>query len=454
MNEQPDKWLDDLFRKSAEEFKPEFDPKDWMEMQKRLDDRDALLPLPWWKRMGKLWIWVGFLTCFVVGGYVLNKLVLTDEESGVAALNSLSNEYSQTKREVRASSAQPVTRNDGKTILSRSLPDVSGVRSGPVRSHSTSGSGTHSKESQKSGSIDEREEMENSQYVALKTSEGPFRQDDYRGTNLSDSVLKISPSDRLDAKEKEKGRNGTREEVAEEVEAVVPKSLTFLKIPWKNRKVEVPVVGKDLAEDKKENVPAVGGWAVRIGIAPDLSTVGMKNFSAPKTAWNVLLEYRIVPRLFVQSGITRSLKVYKAGKDDYRLPAGVKQSVYPSSVNGECTVLEVPLNVRYDFAVHERSNWFGSMGVSSYQMRKENYDYNYDKHYPGVKYGWSGETGWYWLSHLNASAGYEYKLGRNLSIVAEPYLRLPLKRVGYGKVNLITTGIWLSVRYTPAWRLR
>jgi hypothetical protein len=126
-----------------------------------------------------------------------------------------------------------------------------------------------------------------------------------------------------------------------------------------------------------------------------------------------------------------------------------------SGIDGVCKILEIPLNVRYDIGSGERSRWFATGGFSSYHMNSEKYKYHYiDPNDPNAaKYpGWKGKTGWYLFSHANVSAGYEYRISRKLSLLAEPSIRMPLKRVGYGKVNLITTGLWLSVRYTPVFK--
>ncbi|MBO9615952.1 MAG: hypothetical protein J7619_24880 [Dyadobacter sp.] len=196
--------------------------------------------------------------------------------------------------------------------------------------------------------------------------------------------------------------------------------------------------------------------AVRFGYSPDLSTVGLKDFSKPGTSVSLLVEYSVLPRLYLQSGAVWSRKDYYAPAEAYRLP---KHGYYPppalSGIDGVCKVLEIPLNVRYDIASGERSRWFATGGFSSYHMNSEKYKYYYiDPNDPNAQKwpGWNGETGWYWLSHANVSAGYEYRISRKLSLLAEPSIRMPLKRVGYGKVNLITTGLWLSVRYTPVFK--
>jgi hypothetical protein len=218
---------------------------------------------------------------------------------------------------------------------------------------------------------------------------------------------------------------------------------------------------QELPEPPKPSQPSMSAddqplWAVRFGYSPDLSTVGLKDFSKPGTAVSLLVEYSVLPRLFVQSGAVWSRKDYYAPAEAYQLP---KKGHYPplalSGIDGVCKVLEIPLNLRYDIALRERSRWFATGGFSSYHMNSEKYKYNYiDPNDPNAKWapGWDGKTGWYWLSHANVSAGYEYRISRKLSLLAEPSVRMPLKRVGYGKVNLITTGFWLSVRYTPVFK--
>lgn len=202
---------------------------------------------------------------------------------------------------------------------------------------------------------------------------------------------------------------------------------------------------------EKEPTPKL---AVRFSYSPDISSVGLKNFTKPGTAISLLVEYAIWPKLYLQSGVARSSKVYKAEGGEYAWPSSWNdQTVRPYSTDGTCKVIEIPLNLRYDISTNARSRWFAGAGVSSYYMQNEKYDYNYEVHDPNIKwYGWHGSTGWYLLSHINASAGYEYRFSKKLSLLAEPYVRIPVKKVGFGKVDLFTTGVWFSIRYTPIFK--
>ena len=192
-------------------------------------------------------------------------------------------------------------------------------------------------------------------------------------------------------------------------------------------------------------------FAIRVGYSPDLSSVGLNNFSKPGSSFSLMAEYGLSPRLYVQTGVVRSEKVYYANANEYEWPPEWKKGPKASSTDATCKIIEIPLNLRYDLVQKDRVRIFAGAGTSSYYMQKENYVYNYP---PNTKYiMWydhEDKTGWFWLSHINASAGFERRITNKLSILAEPYVKIPVKKVGYGKVNLFTAGMWISLRYTPA----
>ncbi|GAB3890702.1 hypothetical protein GCM10028825_27750 [Spirosoma agri] len=201
------------------------------------------------------------------------------------------------------------------------------------------------------------------------------------------------------------------------------------------------------------------GFSVRFAVSPDLSSIGLTNFSRPGTNVGLFLEYRIASRWSVQAGVIRSTKVYNASASQYdgeKLWSNWK--VLPESVDGVCNMLDIPINVRYDIALRPRldnrlqpNRWFVSGGVTSYVMLKEEYTNNFadpsNPHiYPGM---WreSVRTGGYGFSQLNLSVGYERALSRRLSWQIEPFMKVPLKGVGFFKINLMSTGAFLSLRY-------
>jgi len=197
------------------------------------------------------------------------------------------------------------------------------------------------------------------------------------------------------------------------------------------------------------------GLSVRAVISPDLSAVGMKNFVQPGTNYGFLIEYRFNKRFSAQAGVIQSKKIYKATPEQYAWPANWKWYVKPISVEAICDMLDIPINLRYDFAVRPlgdsrpSARWFVSGGVTTYIMQKEQYNYVYENpQNPWIRNrSTSAKTGRYNFSNLNLSVGYERPIGRRFAWQIEPFVKMPLKEVGYFKIHLLSTGAFLSVRY-------
>jgi hypothetical protein len=107
-------------------------------------------------------------------------------------------------------------------------------------------------------------------------------------------------------------------------------------------------------------------------------------------------------------------------------------------------MLDIPLNVRYDFSTG-RNKWFVQSGLTSYLMLNEKYDYVYASNYTNQTWqSWEGKTGFYVAAEANVSFGVERKIGKRMTIQAEPFFKAPLANVGFGNVKLITTGLFIS----------
>lgn len=223
-----------------------------------------------------------------------------------------------------------------------------------------------------------------------------------------------------------------------------------------NREVSLPVVPAEHAAQPAVPSVAQRGFSIRFALSPDLSAVGLHNFARPGTNVGLLLEYRLAPRWSVQAGALWSTKVYNAQPGDYTWPAHTYLKVKPISVDGRCNMIDVPLNVRYDLVLRPRadgrqpSRWFASAGVTSYVILNEQYNFNYARPYdPDISISENNisSSSRYGFSQLNVSAGYERAFSRRLSWQVEPFIKVPLKGVGFYKINLLSTGAFVSLRY-------
>ncbi len=213
------------------------------------------------------------------------------------------------------------------------------------------------------------------------------------------------------------------------------------------KKAVIPVVKKeaDRKQDKK-----VKGLELGVMAGPDLTTA---NFGGVyKTGYNFGLQigYRFSNRWSVNTGIIYTKKFYKADSQDfhYKMPWNYKLK----NVEGNCSMWEIPVNVRYDLSYNDKRRWFASTGLSTYLMDKEYYDiyftYNGNPNYPPYPYD-SDTNSNYFFSIWNLSAGMERSLGKHFSIQAEPYLKIPLKGLGAGTMRMTSYGVLFTLKYKP-----
>jgi hypothetical protein len=189
-------------------------------------------------------------------------------------------------------------------------------------------------------------------------------------------------------------------------------------------------------------------WALQVSLAPDWSAVGTPQGFKIGEHIGVSLEYQVLRRLSIVAGVAYSNKKYTANPDEYQPYAGVWQRVpKPEVIDAGCQVLEMPLNVRYYAFENTRNRWFVSSGISSYWMLRERYLYDYKAYtYPDWVKDIRNENR-HLLSIANFSLGWQRNLSPRWSFQVEPYLKIPLGAVGYGKVRLITAGAFLTLKY-------
>jgi hypothetical protein len=203
---------------------------------------------------------------------------------------------------------------------------------------------------------------------------------------------------------------------------------------------------------KKEKSPKSFGsrFSLTASAGPDYSSVHFKYKGEVRLAYGIGVGYAINDRFTIRTGIYAGRKVYNADSKTYKtgyIPTGYKVE----DINADCYVIEVPVNLVYNFATSKNHGWFASAGLSSYFMKEEDYQYNVT--YMGVQ-----RKTWYYehrnenthpFSVVTLSAGYQYNLNKRFSLSAEPYVKMPIGNgVGSGKVMLNNTG----VLFTAAWK--
>jgi hypothetical protein len=214
-----------------------------------------------------------------------------------------------------------------------------------------------------------------------------------------------------------------------------------------------PKADEEKKTAKKERAKKPNQFFFYLSAGPDVSSVGMGNPGKTRLLTGGGLGYTFRDRLTIRTGFYSASKVYTARPADYKPSDPVQNANYLEDISANCKVYEIPLSLSYNFGKSAKHKTFASVGLSSFIMKKETYDYLYE--YPGsppMTYHYIhtvNNENKHYFSVLSLSAGYQRKINRMLSVTAEPYFKLPLAGVGYGKVKLNSFGVMFSLNVSP-----
>jgi hypothetical protein len=205
---------------------------------------------------------------------------------------------------------------------------------------------------------------------------------------------------------------------------------------------------EDPKKDKNEK-----GFELGLIAGPDASTVKFGPLYKAGYNFGLQVGYRFSNRWSVNTGIIYTKKWYQAdGKDfHYKGPWGQEYD----KAEGNCSMWEIPVNVRYDLSFNTKRRWFASTGLSTYLMDKEYYDLYYTWNGTQSTYPMPSDSNSnYFFSILNLSVGMERSLGKHFSIQAEPYLKVPLQGLGKGSIRMDSYGIYFTLKFKPGFRTK
>lgn len=209
---------------------------------------------------------------------------------------------------------------------------------------------------------------------------------------------------------------------------------------------EQPAAGKEQEEKavpfRQNRLPL----SLSLSLSPDFSGAGKEVSARLGAGAGFHLEYNILPRLGLVTGLVYSQKNYLANSSyspyefDYYRPE-------PDYIDASCGVLDIPLNLRYYVLQGKRHSFFLSSGLSSYLMKSEDYTLvYYDERYEDYTYELRNENRHYFAVY-NFSAGYEVRWSPRWALQAEPFLKLPSKGLGAGSIRLNSMGAFVHLKY-------
>ncbi|MEO8860717.1 MAG: hypothetical protein ABI358_04800, partial [Ginsengibacter sp.] len=194
-------------------------------------------------------------------------------------------------------------------------------------------------------------------------------------------------------------------------------------------------------------------FAIDISAGPDVSIAGLDKAGKITIGYGVGLRYNLSTRFTLHTGFYIADKIYSANKNDYHAPPSAGYN-YLFNIDANCKVYEIPVTVSYNFGKAKNHQWFVGGGLSSYIMKKESYDYyyKYPSGYVDTKSSSISNKNQHYFAILDISAGYQYNFNKRVSLIAEPYLKIPMTGVGEGKVKLNSGGILFTLSVKPFYK--
>ena len=188
---------------------------------------------------------------------------------------------------------------------------------------------------------------------------------------------------------------------------------------------------------------------------PDFASVSSVAGDRSGSIIGITADYQFANHWYIGSGLLLSKKVFGAAPQDYHVPDGYYSRTFGNGshveyIKGTFNMLEIPINLRYDFSTTGNTLFFASVGTSSYFFTSENCGYYYNLYTQqttekNIIYTAKPDL----FTSVNLSMGFETGLSNSLSILIAPYLKMPVRNLGFGQVQLSSFGIDFALRFTP-----
>lgn len=443
MQNQSDQELDDLFKRAAEQSEGDSAMPDWTDMNNRLDQAE---------RTGFFW---------------QNKTVITGSILGLAVVVLVwwGLETRLTGDEVQVSAEQV---HDSKDIGHKDIEDDASLKSIESSASANNASVTPSRISREDSNqlINDKNEVVSKSNSFSRPEKIAVLSDNYKEVEEvqifseregKHSVeTKISTEDQKDPSVvgiSEEGRENKREEqqLTEKPNTVAISNQTVLastdSIAVEEESVSKPEElvtedDKDGVDKDDESAKAYRGFAVKLAVSPDYSTVKSVQPDKLGVNYGLLVEYNLTKNISVATGLIRANKFYSDRDVEYYGQASDR-------VDGDCRMWDVPVMLYYHFSPGQTWSLYAGLGASSYLMSKENYIYYVEGSYGNVYTyeqtirGKNNE----WFSMLNLSVGLNKQLTTRWAIQLEPFYKAPLAGVGEGDVSLASFGAFFNLKY-------
>ena len=196
-----------------------------------------------------------------------------------------------------------------------------------------------------------------------------------------------------------------------------------------------------------------GRLALSMAFTTDLNSVSSFGNSKAGLSGGFGISYRITKGISAGTGIYYSQKKYTSDRNSYYTKEKPFSSwaSYSRRIDADCKVIDIPLNMSVLLNKTKKTGIIASAGLSSYIMLSEKYNFIYTPTLlypsPGREYTINNANK-HIMSIVNLSVGIEKPVGKQSSIVIQPYAKLPLSGIGQGETELKSFGVGFQLNYS------
>ena len=186
--------------------------------------------------------------------------------------------------------------------------------------------------------------------------------------------------------------------------------------------------------------------------APEFSFSKRVRVTSPGRDFGMVFFFHLNETISLSAGLIASKKKYVGSGSEYGIREAYWKAntngIVPAKILGSCSIVEIPLMLQLRLLGTEKNYFFIASGTSSYLMLSESYNYEFEQPNPGAKDGWTSEkNSTFVFSTINLSMSYERNISNSITIGLEPYLKVPVKKIGWPNLELFSSGVNVVLRY-------
>lgn len=448
MNKKPYNEIEAQIKAAASQWEPDWDEHAWKQMEAMLNEDDEhKKPVAWWRFILPVFIVGGLITFFIVNSSNQNKKTAqtittnagqaskekqnintsdSDKQPTQALVtesapktSAITTNNSSLTQQHNPSKIFPSTKNKNRNQYSSAAYPLAEPINNANQQSFTDKSKTQASIVSPTATADlfpeQAPAIEDSSIALKLTQEQPLKSDLNAVQKLADSIQQNSTHKPIDTVQQQMKR-------------------------------QMPPTSSRLAKTKSNQNEKGFTLTLHAGVESNGTQFPGTNKLAPRAG--LMAGYFLNSRWSINAGFFASNKKYIAGPNDYKAkPGSYWSTVQITKIDANCRVFEIPLAVQYHFAASSKHKSYAGLGLSSFIMDKEDYNYDYIRYNNPYHASAQYKGNKHWFSVLRLYGGLQKNIAPNILLTVQPGLAIPLAGVGEGQIKLYASELLLGIQY-------